>query len=191
MANTIGAWSYYNDKDGSVSQTNSTISSSLSSTKGNDSKSKTTLDVDDFLQLLVAEMQNQDPLEPTDNSQYMAQMATFSQVEATAEMNESVEKQSASNLVGKTVIMTTKLNSNGYIAGKVDYWEKIDGTVYLGIGGKLYDIADLDTVMDDDYYKKWTDANSGKTDSTTDSDKTDKSESSSTEEKETESADKA
>ena len=87
--------------------------------------------------------------------------------------------------------MTTKLNSSGYIAGKVDYWEKIDGTVYLGIGGKLYDIADLDTVMDDDYYKKWIDANSGKTDSTTDSDKTDKSESSSTEEKETESADKA
>ncbi len=185
MANTIGAWSYYNDKDGSVSQTNSTISSSLSSTKGNDSKSKTTLDVDDFLQLLVAEMQNQDPLEPTDNSQYMAQMATFSQVEATAEMNESVEKQSASNLVGKTVIMTTKLNNSGYIAGKVDYWEKIDGTVYLGIGGKLYDIADLDTVMDDDYYKKWADANSGTTDSTTDSDKTDNSE------KETESADKA
>ena len=37
---------------------------------------------------MVAEMQNQDPLEPTDNSDYMAQLATFTQVEATKEMND-------------------------------------------------------------------------------------------------------
>ena len=46
--------------------------------------------MENFLSLLVAEMQNQDPLEPTSNSDYMAQMATFSQVEATTEMNEKV-----------------------------------------------------------------------------------------------------
>ena len=51
--------------------------------------------------------------------------------------------------------MTTDLNKDGYIAGKVDYWEVISNKIYLGIDGKLYDIDDLDTVMDDDYYKKW------------------------------------
>ena len=127
MASTIGAWSYVKN-DGSLS-TKDDVNSNLSSTgKNKSTTNKTTLDVEQFLQLMVAEMQNQDPLEPTDM---------------------------ASNLVGKQVIMTTTQNSNGYIGGTVDYWETINGTVYLGIGGKLYDIADLDTVMDKDYFDKW------------------------------------
>ena len=145
-------------KDGKV------VDSSASQSKKTDTDSKSnTYDKEMFLKLLVAEMQYQDPLEPTDNSQYIAQMATFSQVEATKEMLDTATRQTASNLVGKTVIMTTDLNKDGYIAGKVDYWEVISNKIYLGIDGKLYDIDDLDTVMDDDYYKKW-----NKKDSTTD-----------------------
>lgn len=132
MASTIGAWSYVKN-DGSLS-TKDDVNSNLSSTgKNKSTTNKTTLDVEQFLQLMVAEMQNQDPLEPTDNTL----------------------QDMASNLVGKQVIMTTTQNSNGYIGGTVDYWETINGTVYLGIGGKLYDIADLDTVMDKDYFDKW------------------------------------
>ena len=141
MASTIGAWSYVKN-DGSLS-TKDDVNSNLSSTgKNKSTTNKTTLDVEQFLQLMVAEMQNQDPLEPTDNSDYMAQLATFTQVEATKEMNDNTLQDMASNLVG-------------YIGGTVDYWETINGTVYLGIGGKLYDIADLDTVMDKDYFDKW------------------------------------
>lgn len=158
MASTIGAWSYVKN-DGSLS-TKDDVNNSVSSTgKSNTSANKTTLDVNGFLQLMVAEMQNQDPLEPTDNSAYMAQLATFTQVEATKEMNTNTLQSMASNLVGKQVIMLTTQNSDGFIGGTVDYWETINGTVYLGIGGKLYDIADLDTVMDKSYYDKW----SGKT----------------------------
>ena len=147
MASTIGAWSYVKN-DGSLS-TKDDVNSNLSSTgKNKSTTNKTTLDVEQFLQLMVAEMQNQDPLEPTDNSDY-------TQVEATKEMNDNTLQDMASNLVGKQVIMTTTQNSNGYIGGTVDYWETINGTVYLGIGGKLYDIADLDTVMDKDYFDKW------------------------------------
>lgn len=150
--------------------TNGTVnteSSTISSTSANAKKASdnNTLDVDDFLQLLVTEMQYQDPLEPTDNSDYIAQMATFTQVEATNEMLDTVSRQTASSLVGKTVIMTTDLNTDGYVAGKVDYWEVISGTIYLGIDGKLYDIADLDTVMDDSYYQQWEE----ESDSTSDS----------------------
>ena len=145
----------YVKNDGSLS-TKDDVNSNLSSTgKNKSTTNKTTLDVEQFLQLMVAEMQNQDPLEPTDNSDYMAQLATFTQVEATKEMNDNTLQDMASNLVGKQVIMTTTQNSNGYIGGTVDYWETINGTVYLGIGGKLYDIADLDTVMDKDYFDKW------------------------------------
>lgn len=170
MASTIGAWSYVKN-DGSLS-TKDDVNSNLSSTgKNNSTTNKTTLDVEQFLQLMVAEMQNQDPLEPTDNSSYMAQLATFTQVEATKEMNDNTLQNMASNLVGKQVIMTTTQNSNGYIGGTVDYWETINGTVYLGIGGKLYDIADLDTVMDKDYFDKWKgNGSTTDTDNKTDSD---------------------
>lgn len=152
MAAEVGVWSQVG-ADGSVSQTATTMSSSLSSMKG--TENKTTIDVDGFLQLMVAEMQNQDPLEPTDNSKYMAQLATFTQVEATTQMNEDQVKQTASNLVGKYVIMKTSTNNDGFVGGKVDYWEEISDVLYLGIGDKLYDIKDLDTVMDDDYYDVW------------------------------------
>lgn len=166
MASTIGAWSYVKN-DGSLS-TKDDVNTNISSTGKNNSTSanKTTLDVNEFLKLMVAEMQNQDPLEPTDNSDYMAQLATFTQVEATKEMNTNTLQGMASDLVGKQVIMVTNQNSDGFIGGTVDYWETINGTVYLGIGGKLYDIADLDTVMDKSYYDKW----SGKTDTDTKTD---------------------
>lgn len=158
--NTIGALSYVRP-DGSMTTKGDSISSTLSSTGKNTAKTnKSTLDVNDFLSLMVAEMQNQDPLEPTDNTAYMAQLATFTQVEATTEMNNNTLQGMASNLVGKQVIMTTTLNSDGYVGGTVDYWENIDGTVYLGIDGKLYDIKDLDTVMDEKYYDVWKTENS-------------------------------
>lgn len=130
-------------------------------------KSNSSLDVNDFLQLLVAQMQYQDPLEPTDNTQYIAQMATFTQVEATTEMGNKVEQQMASSLVGKSVIMKTNESSSGMIAGKVNYWENIDGKIYLGINGKLYDIADVDTVLDNDYYDKLVNGDTSKKDDTT------------------------
>ena len=87
-------------------------------------------------------------------------------------MQNTTEQNMASNLVGKTVIMSTNLTSSGYIAGTVNYWESIEGTIYLGIGDKLYDIADLETVMDEDYYKQW--SGSGTTDTTDKTDGTEK-----------------
>lgn len=111
-------WSNVTTTNGTTSSTTESTTISSKSTKEKDAKESSTLDVNDFLSLLVTEMQYQDPLEPTDNSQYIAQMATFSQVEATKEMLDTATRQTASNLVGKTVIMTTDLNKDGYIAGR-------------------------------------------------------------------------
>ena len=59
MASTIGAWSYVKN-DGSLS-TKDDVNSNLSSTgKNKSTTNKTTLDVEQFLQLMVAEMQNQE-----------------------------------------------------------------------------------------------------------------------------------
>lgn len=53
---------------------------SESSSKKNGSKKNVgnTMGQEQFLQLLVAQMQYQDPLEPTSNTEWVAQMATFS-----------------------------------------------------------------------------------------------------------------
>ena len=182
------------DSSNAVSQ--SQIISSTSKTTN--TKKSNTLNMENFLSLLVAEMQNQDPLEPTSNSDYMAQMATFSQVEATTEMNEKVLSQTASNLIGKAVIVKTDMNTSGYAGAVVNGWQEIDGIIYLGINGGLYDINDVDQVIDKDYYEKWnasngsnsssgsTDSTTGSTDSTDDkkdsTDSTDKSEAAGSEE---------
>ncbi len=73
-----------------------------------------TLGKDDFLRLLVAQLKNQDPLNPMDNSQFVAQTAQFSSLEQLQNMNKTLDKLAAaqsgnggavgaSALLGKTV----------------------------------------------------------------------------------------
>lgn len=103
-----------------------------------------------FLQLLVAQMQYQDPLEPTSNTEWVAQMATFSMVESLNNMSESFTHQSANNLVGKYVLIDD--GKGGYIKGKVDYITKQDGETKLSVDDKLYSLDKLDTIADEEYY---------------------------------------
>lgn len=72
------------------------------------------LNSQDFLSLLTTELQNQDPMNPVDDTQSMAQLAQFSALSATEELNTSFQNfqsnfgvmQSAS-LIGKTVTVST------------------------------------------------------------------------------------
>ncbi len=115
-----------------------------------------TLGYDQFLQLLCAEMQYQDPLEPTSNTDYVAQMATFSQLEATLSMSESQENARASELVGKQVILKVTSETTGqtsYVDGRVDYVMYEGGEAYLSVNDKLYPMSSLDTVADSEYYE--------------------------------------
>ncbi len=82
------------------------------------------LDKDAFLKILVTQLANQDPLEPLDQSEFISQMAQFTQVEQTANMEDRLEslgqymKFSASSLI----------NSNISYADEEDLIEKT-GTV--------------------------------------------------------------
>ena len=115
---------------------------------------------DQFLNLLCAEMQYQDPLEPTTNTDYVAQMATFSQLEATLAMKDSLieaasatESSVANSLVGKNVVVVDPESETGNTTGKVDYVMYEDGEIYLSIENKLYNLSSLDTVANDTYYE--------------------------------------
>lgn len=111
------------------------------------------LDKDAFLQLLVAQMRYQDPLEPTSNTEYISQLATFSELEEMQNVNASMEMSRASSLVGQYVFMKVT-DSSGYTTypeGQVDYVVYQGGKAYLSINETLYSIDDLDTVADADY----------------------------------------
>lgn len=134
-------------KDGQIVE--STTTSSTSKTENSND-----LGYDQFLQILCAEMQYQDPLEPTSNTEYIAQLATFSQLESTLSMQNTIENSSADSLVGKYVIMKTTSSTTGavsYASGTVDYVLHQNGKTYLSIEDSLYNYEDLDTVADTDY----------------------------------------
>ena len=123
-------------------------------TSSSNTKKSNELGYDQFLQILCAEMQYQDPLNPTSNTDYVAQMATFTQVESMLNMQNTMTSSQANDLVGKYVIMKVTSSTTGevsYAAGNVDYVLHQNGKTFLSIGDNLYNIEDLDTVADPDY----------------------------------------
>lgn len=142
--------------DGKIQETASSDSLASSTTK-----SGSKMDKDAFLQLLVAQMKYQDPLEPTSNTEYIAQYATFSELEQMQNMSSSMDLSRASSLVGQTAIMkvTSSTGDISYVRGQVDYVEYENNKAYLSINGSLYSLDDLDSVVDPTYleaYDKFT-----------------------------------
>lgn len=133
-------------EDGMVA--NATSVASKESDKG-----KTALGKDDFLQLLVAQMKYQDPLEPTSNTEYIAQYATFSEVEQMQNMSQSMDLSRASSLVGQMVQITTTNDSGveSTFMGKVDYVKYENGKALVAIDEELYALDDVTHVCDEQY----------------------------------------
>ena len=129
------------------------ILESVSSLNKEAKASNSSLDKDAFLQLLVAQMKYQDPLEPTSNTEYISQLATFSELEEMQNLTSGMTLQRASGLVGQYVFMkvTDSSGNTSYPEGTVDYVVYENNKAYLSIGDNLYSIDDLDTVADSNY----------------------------------------
>jgi flagellar basal-body rod modification protein FlgD len=111
------------------------------------------MDKDAFLQLLVAQMKYQDPLEPTSNTEYISQYATFSQVEQMQNMAATMELSRASSMVGKLVdVETTDSTGNTkQIQGTVEYVTYENNKAYVSIDGTLYSADDVTAIIDETY----------------------------------------
>ena len=91
-----------------VSSVNNTSTSSAVTNAASEELGK-----DAFLKLLIAELSNQDPLNPMEDREFIAQMATFSQLEQMQNMNKTLDtmaeanKFSAISYIGKAVAFTS------------------------------------------------------------------------------------
>lgn len=134
--------------DGKFVESSSQTSLSQTATTSNSS-----MDKEAFLQLLVAQMKYQDPLEPTSNTEYISQYAQFSQVESMQNMSASMDLQRASALVGQEVYVkaTGSTGEETLVQGKVEYVVYENGKPYLAINESLYALDDLYTISDKDY----------------------------------------
>ncbi len=111
-------------------------------------------DKDSFLKILVAQMKYQDPMEPTSNTEYISQYATFTQVEQLSNMANSMSLSRASEMVGKTVTITQTNSETGKtteVQGIVDYVNYSGNKAYVNVNGTNYDIDNVSQVLDTDY----------------------------------------
>jgi flagellar basal-body rod modification protein FlgD len=85
------------------------------------SESAATLNYNNFLKLLLAQMKNQDPTAPMDSTDYMAQLATFSQVEQSMIGNSKLDALLSSSALSQadSVIGRTVTSSDGAVSGQV------------------------------------------------------------------------
>ncbi len=140
-------------KDGKF-VTNTASTESLSQEKKENSSG---ISSDTFLSLLVAEMKNQDPLEPTNNTEWVSQYAQFTQVSEVQAIGEAMNSMKAKDLVGEYAILkvTGENGNTDYISGKVDYVTYENEKAFLSINGSLYSIDDLDTVASEEYMEAY------------------------------------
>jgi len=113
---------------------------------------------DQFLQLLVTQLQNQDPLEPTDQEQFIGQLAQFSTLEGIENLNANFSEllqlqqdmlqfqqvTQGTELLGRTVRFT---GTDGLTSGTVQGVGAEGGQILLDVDGTKISINDVTEVL--------------------------------------------
>lgn len=88
---------------------------------------------DQFLKLFVAQLQHQDPMNPMNDNEFMAQMASFSTLEQVTNLAAANERSSTIGLIGRTVTYTDRNNVTH--TGVVEKVTTKDGKPLLTVNG--------------------------------------------------------
>ena len=109
-----------------------------------------------YMKLLVAQLQNQNPLEPMDNSEMASQLAMFSQLQQLESMNtnfakvlETVERTYAHSLIGRDIefIGETEIGTRDIMSGVVEQvYNNVDGEIFLVVGNHVIGLEDVTSV---------------------------------------------
>lgn len=125
----------------------SSVSESLiAQSKSSGSKSQLANDYESFITLLVAQVQNQDPLAPMESTEFVSQLAQLTQVEQSVQVNaqmESLRQQLALNaalsetsLIGREVTLPS--DQIEVTAEGADFWYRLDQDA-TAVSAELYD----------------------------------------------------
>ena len=111
--------------------------------------SNETLGKDDFLRILITQLTHQDPTQPMEDREFVAQMAQFSTLEQIMSMSEGISRvtgligrSQAFALLGRTVSVQ---DGGELVTGRITEIKGGDIPQIL-VGGKYYDIADIESV---------------------------------------------
>ncbi len=104
---------------------------------------------DDFLKLLITQLSNQDPTDPMDNTEFIAQMAEFSSLEQITNLNSNFEKMNsmlnasqALNTIGKTVSLDIGDSQAVGVVEAVTY----GNNPQVKVGNMYYDLKQISAV---------------------------------------------
>ena len=112
---------------------------------------KSIVSVDTFFQLLMAEMTNQDPLEPTSNTEFVSQLASFTALQTNEDSLYYNTVNYASSMAGKTVTVSTRdgVDENGKVKLKIETGIVTgvdisdEKNVEITVNGKRYPIGSI------------------------------------------------
>ncbi|PIE59710.1 MAG: flagellar hook capping protein [Desulfobulbus propionicus] len=147
-----------------ITTTADTTTTSTTAESGN------TLGMDEFLTLLVAQLQYQDPLNPSDPTEFTSQLAQYSELEQLFNLNDAMDELttaqntsqqiSSLSLIGKDILVEG--DSFSYSGEPVDLGYKIEGTVdsatiYIQDStGQTVDTIEIDDTSEGNHTFSWT-----------------------------------
>lgn len=117
---------------------------SLYTTGAATSQSDSSVQVDavDFLQLLVAQLRNQDPLSPMDDTEFVTQLAQFSMLEGINALGASYAQTQGMELIGKQVVAVCG-DSESVISGEVTCVYLSGNKTLVGVGDQYVNLKDI------------------------------------------------
>lgn len=112
---------------------------------------ESSLDMQDFLNLLTAQLANQDVMNPSTDTQFIAQMAQFSSLQAMQTLTELTYAQYGTSMVGKNVLVAS-YDSKGDVVnetGVISHVKLMGGKIAVTVNGKDYDMSQVMDILNE------------------------------------------
>jgi flagellar basal-body rod modification protein FlgD len=100
-----------------------------------------TLGINDFMTLLATQFEEQDPLQPMDDTAFIAQTAQFTALQQTTTLTQNMSQMAASSYIGRQVAINSPTGQT--VTGTVSGIDTSGATPNLIIGGAEYPMANL------------------------------------------------